>query len=127
MPATSVPKPKPVKQPAIIPFEEPLPEPKNKPHGMGWKFPSDPIDIPKKKLLNLYEEVRGVLSTAIESGGSTDRNYVDAEGKKGSYMSFARVFRREGKPCQSCGEIIIKIRVAGRGTHICPNCQRGPK
>ena len=42
-----VPKPKPVEQPAEIPFEEPLP--KSKPHGMGWKYPADPIDIPKKK------------------------------------------------------------------------------
>jgi formamidopyrimidine-DNA glycosylase len=71
----------------------------------------------------LYEELVMVLKLSIEKGGSTDRNYVSAEGKHGSYLSFARVFRREGQPCPRCGTIIIKTRVAGRGTHICPHCQ----
>jgi formamidopyrimidine-DNA glycosylase len=71
----------------------------------------------------LYKEVRNVMNTAIEKGGSTDKNYVNAEGKRGSYLSFARVFRREGKPCPRCGETIIKFKAAGRGTHICPHCQ----
>lgn len=81
-------------------------------------------DIPEAKLKKLYTEMRAVLRLSIEKGGSTDRNYVNAEGKKGSYMSFANVFRREGKPCPRCGTIIIKTRVAGRGTHICPQCQK---
>jgi formamidopyrimidine-DNA glycosylase len=71
----------------------------------------------------LYEELVFVLELSIEKGGSTDRNYVDAEGKRGSYLSFARVFRREGQACSRCGHEIVKIRVAGRGTHICPVCQ----
>jgi formamidopyrimidine-DNA glycosylase len=72
----------------------------------------------------LYTEVREVMNLSIEKGGSTNRNYVNAEGKKGSYMEFARVFRREGLACPRCGTEIIKIRVAGRGTHICPHDQR---
>jgi len=84
-------------------------------------------EIPKSKLKNLYKEIRYVLELAIKSGGSTDRNYVNAEGKKGSYMTFARVFRREKQPCPRCAMTIIKIRVAGRGTHVCPKCQRSPK
>lgn len=72
----------------------------------------------------LYKEVREVMNLSITKGGSTNRNYVNAEGKKGSYMDFARVFKREGLDCQRCGTEIIKIRVAGRGTHICPNCQQ---
>lgn len=71
----------------------------------------------------LYEELRSVMDLAIEKGGSTDKNYVNAEGKRGSYMDFARVFRREGKPCPRCGATIIKFKAAGRGTHICPVCQ----
>ncbi|HEX3568602.1 MAG TPA: bifunctional DNA-formamidopyrimidine glycosylase/DNA-(apurinic or apyrimidinic site) lyase [Candidatus Saccharimonadales bacterium] len=80
-------------------------------------------DIPKAKLKKLYESLVAILRLSIEKGGSTDRNYVDAHGKKGSYLSFANVFRREGKPCPRCGTTIIKLRVAGRGTHICPHCQ----
>lgn len=72
----------------------------------------------------LYTELRAVMNLAIEKGGSTDKNYVNAEGKRGSYMDFARVFRREGKPCPRCGAEIIKFKHAGRGTHVCPVCQK---
>lgn len=71
----------------------------------------------------LYTELRAVMNLAIEKGGSTDKNYVNAEGKRGSYMDFARVFRREGEQCPRCGTDIIKFKAAGRGTHICPHCQ----
>jgi formamidopyrimidine-DNA glycosylase len=75
------------------------------------------------ELKRLYKEIRAVMNLALEKGGSTDKNYVNAEGKKGSYLDFARVFRREGLPCPRCGTPIVKLRVAGRGTHICPKCQ----
>ena len=84
-------------------------------------------DIPKNKLKTLHQEIQFVLNLAILKGGSTDKNYVDAEGKKGSYMDFARVFRREGLSCPRCGTIILKIRAAGRGTHLCPKCQKLPR
>lgn len=82
------------------------------------------MDVPEEKLRKLYESLRAVLALSIEKGGSTDRNYVDAEGKRGSYLTFANVFRREGKACPRCGTAIIKTRVAGRGTHTCPYCQK---
>lgn len=85
------------------------------------------LKIPKAKLVALYSALRDILKLSIQKGGSTDRNYVDAKGKKGSYLSFAQVFRREGQPCPRCGTTIEKIRVAGRGTHICPYCQKIPK
>lgn len=81
-------------------------------------------DMKPAQFKKLYEELIFVLKLAIEKGGSTDRNYVNAEGRRGSYMDFARVFRREGEPCPRCGSEIIKTRVAGRGTHICPRCQK---
>lgn len=73
---------------------------------------------------DLYHAVRDSMFLSIEKGGSTDKNYVNAEGQKGSYLTHALVFRKEGQPCPRCGTEIIKTRVAGRGTHICPNCQR---
>ncbi len=82
-------------------------------------------DVSDANLKNLYTELRFVLELSIEKGGSTDRNYVNAEGKKGSYIDFARVFRREGKSCPRHPDtVIIKTRVAGRGTHLCPKCQK---
>ena len=72
----------------------------------------------------MLDEIRYVLKLSIEKGGSTDRNYVNAEGKRGSYIDFARVFRREGLACPRHPDVIIeKSRVAGRGTHTCPVCQ----
>lgn len=81
-------------------------------------------DVSTLKLNRLYRALRDVLQLSIEKGGSSDRNYVDAAGKRGSYLTFAKVFRREGKVCPRCGHEIIKTRVAGRGTHTCPHCQK---
>lgn len=73
----------------------------------------------------LLESARAVMDRSIESGGSTMATYVKADGTKGDYLElFAQVFRREGKPCPRCGTEIIKIKVAGRGTHVCPHCQK---
>ncbi len=83
-------------------------------------------DVSDKELAVLFKELLFVLKLSIEKGGSTNKNYVNAEGKKGSYMDFARVFRREKLPCPRCGSIITKLRVAGRGTHVCPVCQEEP-
>lgn len=80
------------------------------------------ISAPERKML--HQNIKTILKLSINLGGSTDKNYVDAEGKKGSYLTFAKVFRLDTKPCQNCGTIIQKIKVAGRGTHICPNCQQ---
>ena len=81
-------------------------------------------DVPVAKLKKLFNELQYVLRLSIEKGGSTDRNYVNAEGNRGSYIDFARVFRQEGMPCQRHpNQLVKKIRVASRGTHICPKCQ----
>lgn len=80
-------------------------------------------DLTFEQVKLLHKELIYVLELSIEKGGSTDRNYVNAEGKKGSYIDFARVFRREDKACPRCGDTIIKTKVAGRGTHTCPTCQ----
>ena len=85
-------------------------------------------DVSDTQLSELLKELRYVLELAIEKGGSTDKNYVNAEGKRGSYIDFARVFRREGKNCPRHPDVEIqKLRVAGRGTHVCPVCQVEPR
>ena len=90
--------------------------------------PATPVGmLTDKNYRNLFLSIREVLKLSLDKGGSTDRNYVDAEGKKGSYLQFARVFRREGQLCLRCQSEIQKTRVAGRGTHYCPRCQKQPK
>lgn len=84
-------------------------------------------DVSTIKLRRLFNAIREVMSLSISLGGSSDRNYVDAKGNKGSYLKFAKVFRKEGGACPECGGQIKKIRAAGRGTHICPKCQKLPR
>jgi formamidopyrimidine-DNA glycosylase len=81
--------------------------------------------LTKKEASTLLSMAAKAMDTAIASGGSTMKDYVKADGTKGDYLDkFAQIFNRTGKPCLVCGTKIEKIRVAGRGTHICPNCQR---
>ena len=74
----------------------------------------------------LHHAVRTTLAAAVEHGGTSFAAYVnEARGQKG-YLTRARVFRREGLPCRVCGTTIERIRVAGRGTNVCPRCQSYP-
>ena len=85
-------------------------------------------NVSDRQLNTLFNELRQILKLSIDQGGSTDRNYVDAEGRKGNYLTFAHVFRREGQAChRHPDQEIIKLKVGGRGTHICPVCQKPPK
>ncbi|MBR2989529.1 bifunctional DNA-formamidopyrimidine glycosylase/DNA-(apurinic or apyrimidinic site) lyase [Candidatus Saccharibacteria bacterium] len=78
-----------------------------------------------KETARIIEGAAKAMDASIKSGGSTMATYVRADGTRGDYLElFAKVFRREGQPCVKCGNEIIKIRVAGRGTHICPCCQK---
>lgn len=84
--------------------------------------------VSKSEAELLLKSACEVMEKSIASGGSTMATYVKADGTKGDYLEkFAQVFHREGKSCPVCGTKIIKIKVAGRGTHICPHCQKGPK
>lgn len=72
----------------------------------------------------LHVAVRKIIGLGIEHGGTSFAHYVNSLGGKGDYLEHARVFRRQGQPCPVCGTLIDKIRVAGRGTHVCPKCQK---
>ena len=80
--------------------------------------------LSREETEHLLLSARAVMEKSIASGGSTMATYVKADGTRGDYLDkFAQVFHREGQPCPKCGTKIEKIRVAGRGTHICPHCQ----
>lgn len=83
-------------------------------------------NVPDTTMKLLHKALVDVLALSISKGGSSNHTYVNAEGKKGSYMNFANVFRREKLPCPRCGATIEKSKVAGRGTHTCPVCQPKP-
>lgn len=82
-------------------------------------------DVSLDEAERLLVAARKVMDKSIESGGSTMATYVKADGTTGDYLElFAQVFHREGQACYRCGAEIVKIRVVGRGTHICPRCQK---
>ena len=84
--------------------------------------------LTRRQAEDLLEAAKYVMEKSIESGGSTLKDYKKADGTKGDYLDkFAQVFNRQGQPCPVCGEVIKKIKVASRGTHICPNCQKEKK
>lgn len=79
------------------------------------------------QIKRLYEAIKVIIALGVEHGGTSFSNYVTALGGTGDYLQHARVFRRNGQSCPICGTTIEKIRVAGRGTHFCPKCQKAPK
>lgn len=74
----------------------------------------------------LYDATQSVLSDALSYGGTTFENFADTGGDHGNFTDRLAVFGQEGDPCPRCGADIEKIRCAGRGTHVCPNCQKRP-
>lgn len=72
----------------------------------------------------LHEAITAVLGAAVEGRGTTFDSYTDIEGRAGAYQRALRVFHRQGQACVRCGTEIVKFVVGGRGTHICPACQR---
>lgn len=72
----------------------------------------------------LYAEIVATLAEAVERGGSTIRTYINSQGQIGSFQELLNVYGRKGEPCVTCGTVIEKTAVGGRGTHYCPTCQR---
>jgi formamidopyrimidine-DNA glycosylase len=71
----------------------------------------------------LYRGIRKALQLGIARQGSTLRDYRAPNGASGSMQDEFKVYGRDGEPCERCGTLIEKIRVAGRGTWYCPHCQ----
>jgi formamidopyrimidine-DNA glycosylase len=79
------------------------------------------------EVARLHQSIRHVLRAAIKLGGSSISDFLDAEGKPGSYQMRHRAYGREGRKCFRCGALIRRIIVAGRSSHFCPACQRAPR
>ena len=80
--------------------------------------------IGKARGLDLYHAIAEVLRLAIEHGGSSISDYVDAEGNRGYFQMQHQVYGREGQACPRCGRPIRRMVVAQRSAHFCSHCQR---
>jgi len=78
--------------------------------------------LTREEETNLFQAIRDVLDEGIHYGGASFRDYKDATGKQGQFQERFAVYGRKGSLC-FCGAPIERIKVAGRGTHYCPQCQ----
>jgi formamidopyrimidine-DNA glycosylase len=76
-----------------------------------------------ERVRRLHAAIVEVLTQAIEKGGSSISDYVDADGRRGLFQFEHRVYQRTGEPCAICGAPIRRTLVAQRGTHYCAKCQ----
>ena len=79
--------------------------------------------LTKAKTAALHESIRYVLTMAVANGGTTLRDYVNAEGKRGNNQFYLECYGRDGEPCVKCGEILRRVVIDGRGTTFCKSCQ----
>jgi formamidopyrimidine-DNA glycosylase len=104
--------------------------------GMGNIYANDALfmakihpEMPSNQLKidavnNLYEAMKFVINKGIETGGASYSHFVGIEGVGGHYQDHFLIYDKEGEPCKTCGTIICKIQLGGRGTYYCYKCQR---
>ncbi len=80
--------------------------------------------LSRPRAAKLHAAIRDVLARAVAKGGSTLRDFSNAQGENGYFQLDAMVYGREGQPCRVCGTPIKAIRQGQRSTFYCPVCQR---
>ncbi len=80
--------------------------------------------LSRKRITKLHSAIKEVLTTSIESGGTTFSDFRDVHGTNGNYGGVAWVYDRAKEPCRSCGSDIARLKLAGRSAHYCPSCQK---
>ena len=96
-------------------------------HRAGIHPRTPAADLGPDQTKRLHGAMRRILRKAIACRGSSVSDYRDANNRPGSFQKHHLVYQRSGEPCTTCGAAIEHIRVGGRGTHVCPACQRAPK
>ncbi len=76
------------------------------------------------RVKKLHAAIQKVLREAISAGGSSVSDYVDVDGRQGSFQVRHNVYRKTGEPCPRCGGTIHRILVTQRGSHFCARCQK---
>ncbi|GAB2023122.1 DNA-formamidopyrimidine glycosylase [Pseudolactococcus yaeyamensis] len=93
-----------------------------------WLAKIHPSEISRhlspKKVAELRRSVIYILAEGVKHGGSTIRSYKNALGLDGTMQNYLQVYGKTGQPCARCGTPIKKYKLAGRGTHFCPKCQK---
>lgn len=80
-------------------------------------------NLQMRQIERLRTAIIEVLKTSIAAGGTTFSNFLNVQGINGNYGGVAWVYNRTGEPCRVCTTPIQRMRLAGRSTHFCPQCQ----
>ncbi|QKY69653.1 DNA-formamidopyrimidine glycosylase [Lentibacillus sp. CBA3610] len=80
--------------------------------------------LKKKEATAIWEAAISTLKEAVDQGGTTIRSYVNSQGDMGMFQQELFVYGQENEPCKTCGKTIVKMKVGGRGTHVCVSCQK---
>ena len=82
------------------------------------------MKLNREQIERLRDRIMEVLQTAIEAGGTTFSNFLNVQGINGNYGGVAWVYKRAGEPCRVCQTLLKRVKLAGRSTHFCPECQQ---
>jgi formamidopyrimidine-DNA glycosylase len=80
--------------------------------------------ISEKEIQELFKSLKKIINLAVEMRGTTFNNYRDGFGNKGNFVNELKVYGRGKKNCFICEETLEKIKLNGRGTVYCKNCQK---
>ncbi|NLK08460.1 MAG: DNA-formamidopyrimidine glycosylase [Firmicutes bacterium] len=87
-------------------------------------FPGKPAgSLTINEIQKLHTAIENVISEAIRHRGTSFRDYVDGDGQQGSFQARLQVYGKEGDVCQVCGQIIARMKIAGRSSYYCADCQ----
>ena len=81
-------------------------------------------ELSEKEVESIRKYATITLQEAVDQGGTTIRSYVSSDGEMGMFQQELFVYGQENEACKNCGDIIVKFKLAGRGTHICTTCQK---
>ncbi|WP_188453438.1 DNA-formamidopyrimidine glycosylase [Virgibacillus oceani] len=80
--------------------------------------------LTKKEVKAIQKEATATLKEAVAQGGTTIRSYVNGQGEMGMFQQELFVYGQENQACKNCGKPIVKMKIGGRGTHLCVICQK---
>ncbi|MBI4132811.1 MAG: bifunctional DNA-formamidopyrimidine glycosylase/DNA-(apurinic or apyrimidinic site) lyase [Candidatus Sungbacteria bacterium] len=80
--------------------------------------------LPPRDRIRLHRAVRETIRVMLAAGGTTLRNWGHPDGRTGHYQERRLVYGKSGQPCPRCRSRLLRLFVGGRGTTICPKCQR---
>jgi formamidopyrimidine-DNA glycosylase len=93
-----------------------------------WRAKVNPLkdinELNRQELKKIFWAIKFILKKGIELKGDSISDFRGADGTKGSFDKWSKVYKREGKKCKRCKAVIKRKKIGGRSAHFCPKCQK---